>query len=51
MKCGYRNCNIEIIELNNKKYCSTSCRICEKKYRNRRKKNNNPKIGRPKNQK
>ena len=52
MKCGYRNCVNEIILKNKKdnykKYCCSSCQMCEKKYRSRRKKNDNPKVGRPK---
>jgi len=54
MKCEYRNCGKEIIlktkKDNYKKYCCSSCQMCEKKYRSRRRKNNNPKIGRPKNE-
>lgn len=42
MKCQYRNCDEEILITkksdNLKKYCCSSHQICEKKYRNRKKK-------------
>ena len=34
-KCGYRNCDNEVIGRANKHYCKEQCRRCEKKYRQR----------------
>jgi hypothetical protein len=51
MKCNYRNCDNSVEGLSktgtDKIYCSKRCRVNEKVYRARRKKNPNPKVGRP----
>lgn len=51
-KCQYRNCDNEVTGVSKtgtpKIYCCSSCRVSEKVYRARRRKNANPIIGRPK---